>query len=100
MEKRFDLRDLAADLTHLHRVLHTAGGALEAKLEELLAQVALAGAKLVLALVAKCLERFLAGHYSPTSVCCRVTKRVLIGSLDPARRNASSAISRVTPSIS
>ena len=40
------------------------------------------------------------GLHSPTSVCSRVTKRVLIGSLCAARRNASSAISRVTPSIS
>src|SRR5688572_12334345 len=50
IEKRLDLRDLAADLTHLHRVFDAPGGALKAKLEELLAQIALASAKLVLAL--------------------------------------------------
>src|SRR5215212_1443389 len=100
IEKRFDLRDLAADLAHLHRDFHLAGGALEAELEQLLAQVALAVAQLELALVAQAFESLRAGHYSPTSVCDRVTKRVLIGSLCAARRNASSAISRVTPSIS
>src|SRR6266852_6539489 len=85
-EQCFDPRNLASHLTHLAGVLHPAGRALEPQLEELLAQVALARVELIVRLVAK-LVHF---HDSPISVCDRVTKRVLIGSLWDARRNASS----------
>src|SRR5204863_10165935 len=91
--------DLAAHLAHLRRVLHAAGGALKAQLEQLLRQLALAGLKLVDALLAKlgCVVRL---HSAPPSSIARLMKRVLIGSLCAARRNASMATSRVTPSIS
>src|SRR5947209_1423099 len=46
-EERLDARDLAAHFADLHRVFHPSGGALEAKLEELLAKLALAGIQLV-----------------------------------------------------
>src|SRR5438876_1134486 len=83
-EERFDARDLATDLPDLHRVLDAAGRALKAQLEELLRELLLAHLQLVVVLVAKLFEF----HYSPISIISRLTKRVLIGSLCAARRNA------------
>src|SRR5712671_3534919 len=94
-QEGFDARDLAAHLFHLRRRFHASRGALKTKLVKLLAQLLLPGLELALGLLTH-LTRF----HSPTSVCWRVTKRVLIGSLCAASRSASSAISRVTPSIS
>src|SRR5581483_8149132 len=90
--------DLAADLAHLRRVLHVSGRALEAQLEQLLVQLLFARLQLVGRLLAK--RGGVVRLHSATSSCARLTNRVLIGSLCAARRNASSATSRVTPSIS
>src|SRR6185295_16293126 len=98
-QEGFDARDLAPHFFHFRRRFHAARGALKAKLVQLLAQLFLTGLKLVRTLLTH-RARLLTGLHSPTSVCWRVTKRVLIGSLCAARRSASSAISRVTPSIS
>src|SRR6185503_16429460 len=95
VQQGLDARDLAPHLADLHRVFHAPRGALEPQLVELLVELPLPRAQLVHTLLTK-----LCHLHSPTSVCSRVTKRVLMGSLWAARRNASSAISRVTPSIS
>src|SRR5438132_1699750 len=97
-QQRFDPGDFTPHLTHLGRVLHAPRGPLEAQLEELLGEFSLARVQLVDALLSqlRCVVRL----HSGTSSISRLTKRVLMGSLWAARRNASSAIWRVTPSIS
>src|SRR5207253_10001148 len=89
---------LATDLSHLRRALDAPRGALKAQLEQLLGQLTLARLQLVGSFLAQ-FGGVVRLHSAPSSIA-RLMKRVLIGSLCAARRNASSAISRVTPSIS
>src|SRR5437764_1479265 len=94
-QEGLDAGNLAPHFFHFRRRFHAPGGALETQLVKLLGQVLLTGVELV----GRFLTHLIRFH-SPTSVCWRVTKRVLMGSLCAASRSASSAISRVTPSIS
>src|SRR6202035_5122755 len=97
--------DLMTDLADLAMVLHLPGRLLEANLEEppaLLAQVIV---ELDHGHPAQLVERIsLLGHGVTASrsepVSSRMRNRVLMGSLNAARRIASWAVSRVTPAIS
>src|SRR6516225_9140646 len=100
LQHREQARHLAAALADLERVVQLLHRVPEAEVEQLLAQLRDPGADLVRTHLADGGRLDLLRHgYSPPN-CRRSTKRVLIGSFDAPRSNASRASSRVMPSIS
>src|SRR5262245_9299167 len=100
LEHREQARHLAAALADLDRVVQLLHRVAEAQVEQLLAQLRDAMADLVRPHLPDRagLHAGRHGHSPPSSR--RSTKRVLIGSLDAPRSNASRASWRVMPSIS
>src|SRR5690606_39864115 len=92
VQHRLDPRNVPADLLHFRRTRQLAGRLLHAKVELLPAQVE----KFFLQLLRRLVSELLRVHY----ITCRETNVVLTGSFAAASRNASRAISSVTPSIS
>src|SRR6185369_14720417 len=95
-QRRHDSRDVAAHGAHAAGVLELAARALEAQVELLLAQLG----QLRVELVGRLGADVLGFHRLNPHIPSRATTLVLIGSLAAARRNASSATARDTPSIS
>src|SRR6516164_430674 len=100
LQHREQARHLAAALADLARVVQLLHRVPEAEVEQLLAQLRDAMADLIRTHLADRtgLDGLRHGHSPPN--CRRSTKRVLIGSFDAPRSNASRASWRVMPSIS
>src|SRR5262249_26089424 len=100
LQHREQARHLAAALADLERVVQLLHRVPEAEVEQLLAQLDHTGADLVRPHLADRAGLHAVRHgHSPPS-CRRSTKRVLIGSFEAPRSNASRASWRVMPSIS
>src|SRR5262245_20747142 len=100
LEHREQARHLAAALADLERVVQLLHRVPEAEVEQLLAQLRDAGADLVRAHVADRLGLHAGGHVHSPPSSLRSIKRVLIGSFEAPRSNASCASCRVMLSIS
>src|SRR5665213_1685716 len=97
-EDRLDPGDAAPRLTHPRRVFELPARALEAQIEDFLAEHFHLLGQLVRRLAAQ-IARLHRLHGAPSSPA-RTTKRVATGNLAAASSNASRAISRSTPSSS